>query len=198
MSTQVSETTRLLLNWTGGDSAALEALTPHVYRELRRMAANFMKGERKDHTLQATALVHEVYLKLIDARKVAWEGKAHFFAICAQLMRRILVDAARKRAARKHGAGHARINLDDVSNLSSEEKNDKLLIALNDALDELREADARKAKIVEMRHFGGLSGEETAAVLHVSTRTVERDFQFAKTWLMRELSGGSSYKHRLP
>ena len=155
------------------------------------MAANFMKGERQEHTLQATALVHEVYLKLIDTRNVTWEGRAHFFAICAQIMRRILVDAARKRAASKHGGGQPRINLDDVPNLSVHEDKDKRLIALNDALDELREVDPRKAKIVELRYFGGLNWEETAAVLHVSTRTVEREFQFAKTWLLRELSRGS-------
>jgi RNA polymerase sigma factor (TIGR02999 family) len=190
VNTQVSETTQLLLAWADGDSAALEALTPRVYRELRLMAANFMKGERKEHTLQATALVHEVYLKLIDSQNVAWEGRAHFFAICAQMMRRILVDAARKRATSKHGGGQARINLDDVPGLNLRENKDNRLIALNDALDELKEVDPRKAKVVELRYFGGLSGEETAAVLNISTRAIERDFQFAKTWLMRELSRG--------
>src|SRR5580693_8309232 len=135
---QVSETTQLLQAWANRDQQALEALTPRVYRELRRTAANFMKGEREGHTLQATALVHEVYLRLIDAPNVQWEGRAHFFAICAQIMRRILVDAARKRAASKHGGRLGRIDLDEASGLTVEK--DRQLVALSDALDELKDS----------------------------------------------------------
>ena len=187
LNTQVSETTQLLLAWADGDSAALEALTPRIYQELRRLAVNFMKRERNEHTLQATALVHEVYLKLIDVQNVAWEGKAHFFAICAQIMRRILVDAARKRAAVRHGGGLDRVNLDDAPYLTPSKGNDKRLIALNDALNELADSDPRKAKVVELRYFGGLSVEETAAVLRVSVETVTRDWRLARGWLLTEI-----------
>src|SRR5580698_6083245 len=162
MNSQVSETTQLLLAWAEGDAAALDALAPRVYQELHRLAVNFMKREREEPVLQATALVHEVYLKLIDVQNVALEGKAHFFAICAQMMRRILVDAARKRAATRHGGGLGRIHLDDVAALSSSQANDKQLIALNDALDVLSQGDPRKAKVVELRYFAGLSVEDTA------------------------------------
>jgi RNA polymerase sigma factor (TIGR02999 family) len=184
---QVSETTQLLLAWASGDQQALEALTPRVYRELRRTAANFMKGERQGHTLQATALVHEVYLRLIDAQNVHWTGKAHFFAICAQMMRRILVDAARKRMSSKHGGGLCRIDLDE--SLDSTDQKDTRLIALNDALDELMKSDARKAKTVELRYFGGLSVEETAAILNVSVETVTRDWRLARGWLLSQIAG---------
>lgn len=187
MDPQVSETTQLLLAWAGGDSAALDALAPRVYQELRRIARNFMMREREKQTLQATALVHEVYLKLIDVQNVDWEGKAHFFAICAQMMRRILVDKARKRAAFRHGGGLGRINLDDVPNLNLSKTNDKRLVALSDALDELSDADPRKAKIVELRYFGGLSVEETAAVLKVSVETVTRDWRLARGWLLLQI-----------
>ena len=189
MDSQVSETTQLLLAWADGDAAALDALAPRVYQELRRMALQFMRREREKHTLQATALVHEVYLKLIDVQNVDWEGKAHFFAICAQMMRRILVDAARKRAASRHGGGLGRINLDDVPHLNLSKGNDKRLIALNDALDELSDADPRKAKIVELRYFGGLSVEETAVVLKVSVETVTRDWRLARGWLLLQIRG---------
>ena len=191
MDSQVSETTQLLLAWADGDAAALDALAPRVYQELRRIARNFMKREHEKHTLQATALVHEVYLKLIDVQNVDWEGKAHFFAICAQMMRRILVDAARKRAASRHGGGLDRINLDDVPHLTLSKKNDKRLIALNDALDELSNGDPRKAKIVELRYFGGLSVEETAAVLKVSVETVTRDWRLARGWLLLQVRGAA-------
>jgi len=130
-----------------------------------------------------------VYLKLIDAQNVDWEGKAHFFAICAQMMRRILVDAARKRAASRHGGGLGRIDLDDVPNLDLSKRNDKRLIALSDALDELSDADPRKAKIVELRYFGGRSVEETAAVLKVSVETVTRDWRLARGWLLLQIRG---------
>ena len=190
MESQTSETTKLLLAWADGDGHALEALTPRVYRELRRMAAAFMKGEREGQTLQATALVHEVYLRLIDVQNVPRHGKAHFFAMCAQIMRRILVDAARKRATAKHGGGLGRIELSEVPDLSV--RKDRDLLVLDDALDQLRDADPRKAKIVELRYFGGLSVEETAEVLKVSPDTVLRDWRLARAWLLAELGGGSS------
>ena len=190
MNSQVSDTTQLLLAWADGDAKALDALTPRVYRELRRMAAAFMKGEREGQTLQATALVHEVYLRLVDVQNVPWNGKAHFYAICAQIMRRILVDAARKRATAKHGGDFGRIELSEVADLS--DRKDRELIALNDALDQLKESDSRKAKIVELRYFGGLSVEETAAVLDVSEGTVTRDWRLARGWLLAEIGRGSS------
>ena len=189
MNSQVSETTQLLLAWAEGDAAALDALAPRIYQELHRLAVNFMKREREEPILQATALVHEVYLKLIDVQNVALEGKAHFFAICAQMMRRILVDAARKRAASKHGGGLGRIHLDDVAHLNLSQENDKRLISLSDALDELARADPRRAKMVELRTFGGLSVEETAAVLKVSPETVTRDWRLARSWLLLQIGG---------
>ncbi len=185
MKSDVSETTQLLLDWAEGDNAALEALTPHIYRELRRMAAGFTRREQEGNSMQATALVHEVYLKLIDVRKVTWKGKAHFFAACAQIMRRILVDAARKRSTTKHGGGLKRINIDEVLYLSNQK--DNRLIALDDALNQLQAADSRKAQVIELRYFGGLSVEETAAVLRVSEETVTRDWRLARGWLLSEI-----------
>jgi len=186
---QVSETTQLLLAWAAGDPLALDALAPRVYQELHRLAVDFMKREREEPILQATALVHEVYLKLIDVQNVTVEGKAHFFAICAQMMRHILVDAARKRAASRHGGGLGRIHLDDVAHLNLSQKSDKQLIALNDALDELAKRDLRKARVVELRHFGGLSVEDTAAVLKVSEDTITRDWRLARAWLLLQIKG---------
>jgi len=187
---QVSETTQLLLAWAGGDAVAFDALAPRVYQELHRLAVNFMKREREEPILQATALVHEVYLKLIDVQNVALEGKAHFFAICAQMMRRILVDAARKRAASRHGGGLGRIQLDNVARLNLSQANDKQLIALNDALDALAQGDPRKARVVELRYFGGLNVQDTAAVLKVSEETVMRDWRLARGWLLLQIKGG--------
>jgi RNA polymerase sigma factor (TIGR02999 family) len=182
---EVSETTQLLLDWADGDEAALHALTPHIYRELRGMAAAFIRREREQHTLQPTALVHEVYLKLVDVRKAGWKGKAHFYGACAQIMRRILVDAARKRSAIKHGGGLKGIDLREVPYLSHPK--DNRLIALDDALNQLAETDLRKARIVELRYFGGLSVVETAAVLKVSEETVTRDWRLARGWLLAEV-----------
>jgi RNA polymerase sigma-70 factor (ECF subfamily) len=186
---QVSETTQLLLAWAAGDAGALDALAPRVYQELHRLAVEFMKREREEPILQATALVHEVYLKLIDVQNVALESKAHFFAICAQMMRRILVDAARKRAASRHGGGLGRIHLDDVAGLDLSQKNDKQLIALNDALEELARRDPRKARVVELRYFGGLDVQDTAAVLKVSPETITRDWRLARAWLLVQIKG---------
>ena len=186
MESQTSETTQLLLAWANGDEHALRNLTPRVYRELRRMAAAFMKGEREGQTLQPTALVHEVYVRLIDVQNVPLNGKAHFFAMCAQMMRRILVDAARKRATVKHGGGLGHIELSEIADFSV--RKDRDLLALNDALDQLKESDPRKAKIVELRYFGGLSVEETAAALDVSEGTVTRDWRLARGWLLSEIA----------
>jgi len=185
---QIADTTQLLLAWAGGDAAALDLLAPRIYRELHRLAVDFMKRERQEPVLQATALVHEVYLKLIEVQSVALEGKAHFFAICAQMMRRILVDAARKRASSKHGGELGRIHLDDVAHLDLSRENDTRLIALNDALDELAQGDPRKARVVELRYFGGLNVQDTAAVLKVSAETVTRDWRLARGWLLAQIS----------
>jgi RNA polymerase sigma-70 factor, ECF subfamily len=189
MDYQIADTTQLLLAWAGGDAAALDALAPRIYQELHRLAVDFMMREREEPILQATALVHEVYLKLIDVQNVPLEGKAHFFAICAQMMRRILVDAARKRAASRHGGGLGRIHLDDVAHLNLSQPNDKQLIALNDALVALEQGDPRKAKVVELRYFGGLSVEDTAAVLRVSVDTVTREWRLARGWLLLQIRG---------
>ncbi len=149
------------------------------------MAAGFMRRERDEHTLQPTALVHEVYLKLVDVRKAGWKGKAHFYAACAQMMRRILVDAARRRSTVKHGGGLKRMDLNEIPDPGN--PRDIRLIALDDALNELAESDHRKARIVELRYFGGLSVGETAAVLKVSEETVTRDWRLARGWLMAEV-----------
>lgn len=182
---EASETTQLLLDWADGDEAALNALTPHIYRELRGMAAAFLHRERENHTLQPTALVHEVYLKLVDVHKAGWKGKAHFYAACAQIMRRILVDAARRRSTTKHGGGLKRVALDEIPHPSNPK--DNRLIALDEALTQLAESDHRKARIVELRYFGGLSVGETAAVLKVSEETVTRDWRLARGWLVVEI-----------
>ncbi len=156
-----------------------------------------MKREREEPILQATALVHEVYLKLISVQKVSLEGKAHFYAICAQMMRHILVDAARKRAASRHGGGLGRIHLDDVAHLDLSQANDKQLIALNDALNELAKGDPRKAKVVEMRYFGGMTVPDTAAVLKVSVETITRDWRMARGWLLLRIKQADDSSARI-
>jgi RNA polymerase sigma factor (TIGR02999 family) len=179
------EVTRLLQAWGQGDDAALEQIIPIVYRELKRIAHRYMAGERQGHTLQTTALVNEAYLKLVDSRQVNWQNRAHFFAICAQLMRRILVDFARSRGYQKRGGGAQQVNLDEEC-MASQERGRNVL-ALDDALTALAEVDPRKSKVVELRFFGGLSLEETAEVLKVCPDTVLRDWRMAKAWLGREL-----------
>jgi RNA polymerase sigma factor (TIGR02999 family) len=179
------QVTELLLAWGQGDQAALEQLMPLVHGELRRLARRHMGHERAGHTLQATALVNEAYLRLIDIRQVQWQNRAHFFAMSARLMRRILVDFARSRHYQKRGAGAQKVSLDDALILSSERGHE--LVALDDALEALAAVDARKAQVVEMRFFGGLSVEETGEALHVSPDTVMRDWKLAKVWLLREL-----------
>lgn len=184
---QVTETTQLLRAWANGDQRALEQLTPRVYAELRRIAGHFMKNERPGQSIQTTALVHEAWLKLIDVNNVDWQHRAHFFAVSAQIMRHILLDRARRRATVKRGGQAPRVNLDEVPDVSSRRANE--LIALDDALEALARVDPRRAKVIELRFFGGLSVDETAEVLKVSPDTVLRDWRLARAWLLTELSG---------
>jgi RNA polymerase sigma factor (TIGR02999 family) len=181
-----ADVTSLLLAWSEGDEAALARLVPQVYAELHRLAHHYMRGERPGHTLQTTALVNEAYLRLVDTRRIRWESRAHFLGVAAQAMRRVLVDAARARGARKRGGPSTPIPLDEVS-LPAPER-DTSLLALDDALTSFARVDARKSRVVELRYFGGLTIEETAAVLHVSPETVQRDWHVAKAWLLRELA----------
>ena len=189
-SAECSETTELLRAWAGGDQNALERLTPRVYDELRRLAGRFMRNERPGNTIQTTALVHEAYLKLVDIDNVDWQHRAHFFAISAQVMRRILLDRARRTAAGKRGGDTPRLNLDEVPDLGSERARE--LIALDDALSAMAKIDPRKARVIELRFFAGLSVEETAEVLKVSPDTVLRDWRLARGWLLAEMGKGSA------
>lgn len=186
MGEQSSETTRLLRDWAKGDQVALDRLTPRVYRQLRRMAGNFMKNENPGRSMQATVLVHEAYLKLIEVDNVDWQHRAHFFAVAAQIMRHILLDAARKRGTAKRGSNSPRVNLDEIPDIAAARGSQ--LIVLDDALDRLAEVDARKARVVELRFFGGLSVAEAATVLKVSEDTVLRDWRLARAWLLAEMS----------
>ena len=179
------EVTELLQKWSDGDAEALEQLTPVIYSELHRIAKRYMNRERDGHTLQTTALVNEAYLRLIDWKTAKWENRAHFFGVSAQLMRRILVDFARKRP-KLNDAAVRHVSLEEALTISTEKDAD--LVALDDALTELAKFDERKAKIVELKFFGGLSVEETAEVLKISGVTVMREWQKAKAWLYRELS----------
>jgi RNA polymerase sigma factor (TIGR02999 family) len=179
--------TQLLRAWGDGDQQALEKLTPLVYKELHRVAHHHMGRERPGHTLQTTALVNEVYLRLVDVRGVSWQNRAHFFAICARTMRRILIDFARSKQYQKRGGEAVSVTLDDALDVSPQSGVD--LVALDDALNALAKFDPRKSQMVELRFFGGLSVEETAEVLKVSPETVMRDWKFARAWLARELSG---------
>ncbi len=182
------EITHLLRAWGQGDAAALEKLMPLVYAELRRLARRYMKRQRPDHPLQTTALVNEAYLRLIDSSRVQWQDRAHFFAVSAQLMRRILVDFARAQGNLKRGGGAQQLSLDQAMEVSAERNAD--LIALDDALNTLATMNPRQSQIVELRYFGGLSEEETAEALTVSPRTVRRDWSLARAWLYRELNRG--------
>jgi RNA polymerase sigma-70 factor, ECF subfamily len=178
----------LLRAWTDGDQQALEKLTPIVYEELRRLARYYMSGERTGHSLQTTALVNEAYLRLTDYKRMRWENRAHFFAVSAQLMRRILVDHARRHNL-KRGAGVQHVSLEDTAIV--QERHDDL-VALDDALQALARFDSRKAQVVELRFFGGLSVEETAEVLKISPITVMRDWSTARAWLYHEMKGESA------
>jgi RNA polymerase sigma factor (TIGR02999 family) len=178
--------TGLLRAWSGGDQAALDRLAALVYDELRRMARRYMRDERAANTLQTTALVNEVYLRLVDVKNVDWQQRGQFFAITAQMMRRILVDAARTRGSHKRGGEVVKVNMDEVPVMSPER--DASLVALDDALQAFAAVAPRQARLVELRYFGGLSEEEIVEVLKIAPRTVRRDWEFAKSWLMRELS----------
>ena len=179
------EITNLLRAWSGGDQAALDRLAEQVYPELRRMARRYMKNERQANTLQSTALVHEVYLRLVDVHKVDWRERAQFYAMAAQMMRRILVDAARARAAKKRGGSAVKVNIDDTAVLSPAP--DQSILAVDEALTAFSRLAPRQAKVVELRYFGGLTEEEIVAALDISPRTVRRDWDLAKAWLSREL-----------
>ena len=183
-----SEVTELLRAWGEGDHAALEKLVPIVQGELRRLARHYMRGERSDHTLQTTALVNEVYLRLINWRSVHWQDRAHFFGVSVQLMRRVLVDYARRHHYRKRGGDAVSVHLEDAAVVAPERASD--LVAIDDALTRLAAVDARKSRVVELRFFGGLSVEETAEVLGISPRTVKREWSLARAWLYADLSQG--------
>jgi RNA polymerase sigma-70 factor (ECF subfamily) len=178
--------TRLLLDWGNGNKAALDKLMPIVYEELRRLARHYMHAQRPGHTLQTTALVNEAYLKLIDSSRVQWQNRTHFFAISAQLMRRILVDFARSKNSLKRGGEFQQVELNESLAVPIEQKTD--LVALDEALNMLTSLNARQSQIVELRYFGGLSEEEIAETLGISSRTVRRDWNLARAWLFRELS----------
>ena len=180
------DVTALLMDWRGGDDEAVHSLVPLVHEELRRLARRYMAVEPHDHVLQATALVNEVYLRLVDVRRVQWQDRAHFFALAARLMRRILVDFARAARNQKRGGELQRVTFDQNLPVAGDSPED--LLAIDDALRALGKQHDRKARVVELRFFGGLSVEETAAVLEVSQETVMRDWKFAKSWLMREMS----------
>lgn len=185
MSVDRDETTKLLRAWAAGDRAALDELTPRIYRELRQIAGRFVKNERPDQSIQATALVHEAYLKLVDVHNVDWQHRAHFFAVSAQVMRRILLGRARRRVAAKRGGKAQPINLDEMADVSSQRAAE--LVRLDDTLQAFARVDARKAQVVELRFFGGLTVEETASVLGISPQTVMRDWTVARAWLLAEL-----------
>jgi RNA polymerase sigma factor (TIGR02999 family) len=185
MAENSQEVTVLLAKWGQGDREALDALTPLVYNELRKLAKSYLRRERAGHTLEGTALVHEAYLRLIDQREVAWRNRNHFFALAAELIRRILVDHARAKIAAKRGGNNVKLSLDE--SITPVDEKDLDLLALNDALDALTRADAQQSRIVELRYFAGLTIEETADVLQISTATVKRDWVMAKAFLKREM-----------
>jgi RNA polymerase sigma factor (TIGR02999 family) len=183
------DVTALLGDWSRGNRTALDQLLPLVYAELRRVAARQLRNERADHTLQPTALIHEVYIRLVDQRQVDWQNRAHFFGVSAQVMRRILVDHARRHGASKRGDGVRCVSIDEAKDVAAA-SNDIPVVALDYALDRLEKVDAALAKIVELRAFGGLTIEEAAHVLSVSPSTVKREWRTAKAWLNRELGSG--------
>ena len=180
-----ADTTQLLRAWAGGDSEALQQLTPRVYRELRRVAGRLLQNERSGQTLESADLVHEAFLRLVNAREVDWQHRAHFFAVSATLMRRILLDRARRRVAAKRGGQPRALDFDKTIDVAQTQARE--VLALDDALNALAEVDPRKARIVELRFFGGLSVKETAEVVKVSSDTVMRDWKLARAWLLTEL-----------
>jgi len=190
VSASTHEVTRLLQAWGSGDDGALERLMPLVYKELHRLAHRYMAGEHPGQTLQTTALVHEVYLRLIGANDIDWQNRAHFYGLCARLMRRILIDFARSRNFQKRGGQIPHIELEEAVTVSQVVGSE--LVAVDEALKQLATMDPRKSEVVELRFFGGLTVEETAAALRVSEETVLRDWKLAKAWLLRELSHETS------
>jgi RNA polymerase sigma factor (TIGR02999 family) len=184
------QVTQLLLDWSDGDQDALNKLIPLVYQELKRMARYYMRRERADHTLQTSALVNEAYIRLVDYKKMRWQDRAHFFAVAAQAMRRILVEHARGRTRAKRGGEVRKVSLDEAATLADGKAAD--MVALDDALNGLAEFDPRKSQIVELRYFGGLNIEETAEVIGVSPATVKREWNTAKIWLHREITSPPS------
>jgi RNA polymerase sigma factor (TIGR02999 family) len=186
MAPSTESVTQLLIEWREGDESALNRLIPLVHQELRRLAHHYMRRERAGHMLQTTALVNEAYLKLVDHKGMRWQNRSHFFAVAAQAMRRILVDAARSRNYAKRGGGATIVALDEATAVAEKRASD--LIALDDALNELAAIDARKSQVVELRYFGGMSIEETAEVLKISPATVMREWNTAKAWLLRAVS----------
>ncbi len=186
MPARSADITELLRAWSGGDGAALEQLAGQVYNELHRMARRYMKNERHAETPQTTALVHEVYLRMVDVTKVDWKERAQFFSMASQMMQRILVDAARKRTSHKRGGMAVEVNIEETAVLPPTP--DRSIPALDEALTAFSQLAPRQAKVVELRYFGGLTEEEIVATLEVSPRTVRRDWDFAKAWLMRELA----------
>ena len=185
--TKTESVTRLLIELSQGNNAAVDALLPLIYDELRSLAANYLRRERSDHTLQPTALVHEAYLRLVGQTRVNWQNRAHFFGVAAQMMRRILVDHARAHQAGKRGADFQKLSLDDNIDKAVERSNE--IVALDEALRELAEIDEQKSRIIELRYFGGLSVEETAEVLGIAPVTVKRHWRMAKAWLYRRMKG---------
>ena len=181
--------TQLLAEWSHGDDAALTELTPLVYEELRRLAHHYMEGQRPDHTLQTTALANEAYLRLADQTNPNWQSRAHFFAVAARAMRQILVSYARSNRAQKRGGGALKIELDEGAIVSPEQS--QAIVDLHEALERLGVLDSRKARVVELKYFGGLNHDEIAEVMKISTITVRRDWEFARLWLYRELSGAA-------
>jgi len=190
MTPQPKEVTQLLQQSARGDREALDQLLPLVYNELRQIADRYLRRERADHTLQATALVHEAYLRLVDQRETEWQNRAHFFGVAAQMMRRILVDYARAGQTAKRGSGGLKVSLDDVLEISEEQMDG--MVALDEALTALEKLDPQKSRIVELRFFGGLSIEETAQAMGLGTATVIRQWRMAKAWLYKEVTGDKS------
>ena len=187
-----SDATDLLLAWGNGDESAFDRLVPLVYQELRVLARRYMRRERTDHTLQATALVNEAYVRLVDVNRIQWQNRSHFLAVASQTMRRILVEFARQRHRQKRGGDVMRVTIDDAHDIAREKGAD--VVALSDALSALATFDPRMSQVVELRFFGGLSVQETADVLRVSSETVMRDWKTAKAWLLRELSDSKSVR----
>ena len=184
------EITELLAEWREGNQSALDELYPLVYNELHRLARRYMSRERKGHTLQTTALINEAYVRLVDQKNVQWANRSHFFAISAQIMRRILIDHARRHAYAKRGGGAQQVSLEEAANVGPDQGRELML--LDEALKSLAEMDPRRSQVVELRYFGGLNNEEIAGVLHVSENTVTRDWNMARAWLYQQLSGSGA------